>query len=221
MAVFFLCLGWAVPVRAEIYHFIDADGVRHFTNVPTDSRFQRLMIQDPDAVKAQSRRAQTLSILETIHRAAQRYSLEPPLIQAMVRVESNFDPLAVSSAGAMGLMQLMPQTARNWSVQNPFDPVENIWGGVRYFRYLMDLFENDPVLALAGYHAGERRVRAAGGVPAIPATQKYVKKVLKFYRSYRQKEPADAAVYRRVMPGGTLAFSDQPDPYGRLDGLLP
>jgi hypothetical protein len=116
-----------------------------------------------------------------IHKYANMHGLDPSLVRAVMRHESGFNPCAVSPKGAQGLMQLMPGTADLMGVSNPFDPEQNIAGGVGYLRYCLDRFNNDVALALAAYNAGPERVARTGGVPAIPETQSYVKNVLETY----------------------------------------
>ncbi len=122
-----------------------------------------------------------------IMRASQAYNVEAALIRAIILAESNYNPLAVSRAGAQGLMQLMPSTARWLGVEDSFDPDLNIDGGVRYFKTLLDRFGGDVELALAAYNAGSRYVRYYGGVPPFRATRLYIQKVLKYTRIYRQE----------------------------------
>jgi len=121
------------------------------------------------------------SVETVIDEAAKRHDVDPELVKAMVRVESNFNPRAVSNKGAMGLMQLIPGTARRFGVGNVFNPVENIDGGVRYLKYLLGLFEGDVKLSLAAYNAGEHAVERHGGVPPYRETQNYVKKIADVY----------------------------------------
>ena len=125
-------------------------------------------------------------IERSIQKAAARYSLSPDLIRGVIRAESNFQADAVSSAGAKGLMQLMPETALRMNVSNAFNPKENIEGGVRYFKYLLSLFNNDLRLSLAAYNAGENVVAQLGTIPPYRETVDYVRRVLDFYRSYKQ-----------------------------------
>ena len=120
-----------------------------------------------------------------IRSAAERYGLSTPLLKAVMAVESNFDPAAVSEKGAAGLMQLMPGTARDLEVSDAHDPAQNIDGGARYLRLLHDRFGNDLEKVLAAYNAGPEAVRRSGGaVPAIPETQEYVRKVMSLYQAY-------------------------------------
>jgi soluble lytic murein transglycosylase-like protein len=111
---------------------------------------------------------------EAVVRIASEHALPPQLIHSVIRVESNYNPYAVSSKGALGMMQLVPETARRFGVRNVFNPVENIQGGAKYLRYLLDLFDGSYPLALAAYNAGEGAVARYGGIPPYPETQNYV-----------------------------------------------
>ncbi|MCK9230552.1 MAG: lytic transglycosylase domain-containing protein [Syntrophales bacterium] len=122
---------------------------------------------------------------DIIEERAQRYGIEPELVKAIIMAESGYDPMAVSSGGARGLMQLMPRTAESLGVEDCFDPVENIDAGIRHFRDLMDQFDEQTTLALAAYNAGSRRVREYQGVPPYPATKIYIKNVFRYYRYFK------------------------------------
>lgn len=116
-------------------------------------------------------------IAETVDRIARQNQLSPRLVHSVIQAESNYDPNAVSPKGAQGLMQLIPATARRFGVSNVFDPADNIQGGARYLKYLLELYKGDEGLALAAYNAGEGAVSRYGGVPPFPETQSYVAKV--------------------------------------------
>lgn len=161
--------------RSEIYQFTGEDGVIHFTNVPTDPRFRRMREDRPGS-----------SIQRTIADSARRYNVDPALVRAVIKVESDYDPSAVSKAGAVGLMQLMPATAVKLDVRDPFNPHENIRGGVKHLGYLLYQFNGNVTLALAAYHAGETRVKRYGAVPPITQTRRYIRKVLAAYDKYRR-----------------------------------
>lgn len=118
---------------------------------------------------------------ELIYSKAMKYQVEPSLVFAMIQVESSGKSRAISRKGAKGLMQLMPATARQMKVRNPFNPEENIEGGVKYLRYLLDRFNGDIAFALAAYNAGPRKIERFGGIPPIKETQRYVKRVLSIY----------------------------------------
>jgi len=124
---------------------------------------------------------------ELIQRTAARVSLDPMLIKSVMHAESAFNPDAVSHKGASGLMQLMPATARRYGVSSVFDPRQNVMGGARYLSHLLDRFDGDLELALAGYNAGENAVDAAGGIPPYAETRHYVGKVMRLYREYRNQ----------------------------------
>ena len=145
-----------------------------------------------------------------------RNQVDPDLVKAVIRVESGFDAKAVSSKGAMGLMQLIPATAQRFGVQNPFDPKQNIEGGTNYLKYLLDLFGGDLKLSLAAYNAGEHAVQRYGGVPTIPETQDYVRKVTSIYKTGDAAAPAKGAanqppqvpITRYVDEYGVVHFSN-------------
>ncbi|HNK13250.1 MAG TPA: lytic transglycosylase domain-containing protein [Nitrospira sp.] len=131
------------------------------------------------------RRPAPESIASLIATYAEQYALDPALLQAIIKVESNFNSDAVSSKGAIGLMQLMPLTAAAFHVLDPFDPKDNIRAGAALLRGLLDRFGGDLSLALAAYHLGEARVRQTVGMPSLPATQLYVDRVLGYYERFR------------------------------------
>jgi soluble lytic murein transglycosylase-like protein len=146
-----------------------------------------------------------------IRDAAERYGLSEQLVAAVIRVESGFNPRAVSPKGAQGLMQLMPGTASMLGVRNSFDPRENIDGGVRHLRSLIDRFSDNLALALAAYNAGERAVVQHGGIPPYPETQQYVTKVMSFYGASADVgvEPP-TQIYRMEAPDGTTTYTNIP-----------
>jgi soluble lytic murein transglycosylase-like protein len=133
-----------------------------------------------------------LPVAALVEESAQRHQVDPLLVHSMIRAESNYNPFAVSPKGAEGLMQLMPATARRWGVNNSFDPAENLEGGVRYLRYLLDLFGEEK-LAVAAYNAGEQAVIRYGGVPPYPETLSYVRQVGNSYAGAKQSAPPAAA----------------------------
>lgn len=183
--------GWpalAMAAPSEIYHAVSPDGVVFFTDAPTHPRFKRFHVGAclcrPKLSGPQLER--------TIARQARRFGLHPALLRAIIKAESNFDPAAVSRSGAIGLMQLMPETATKLAVQNPYDPEDNVKGGARYLRYLLDRYRGNLRLALAAYNAGERRVDRYGQLPPFAETHRYVTTVLRYYRRF-VRESSDAS----------------------------
>ena len=196
------CLGLALtgviafvlvgPERARagnaVYRYIDARGVMHFTDAPVDTRYQRedpvrlegLAFAPPRRVRVPTERDYDHLILEV----AAQHGVEPGLVKAVIAAESNFKPHAVSRVGAQGLMQLMPATAADLGVERPFGVVENIDGGVRYLRAMLDRF-GDVARALAAYNAGPGAVDRYRSVPPYPETRAYIKRVLEYHRRYQ------------------------------------
>jgi len=129
-----------------------------------------------------------------IRKVADRHQVDPELIHAIVNVESGYDSRAVSRKGAMGLMQLIPATARRFGVEDPFDPRQNIEGGTTYLKYLLGLFDGNLALSLAAYNAGENSVRREGGIPPFSETREYVRKVRSIYQPFQALEPSESPV---------------------------
>lgn len=172
--------------HASIFACKDSRGTVRFTNAPTDGScipFQTESVVSRKAVQVPTGGG---SYDPHIWAMANRYHLDPYLIKAIILTESDFNAQAISRKGARGLMQLMPATARELRVRDPFNPHQNIEGGSKYLRYLMNTFSGNLVLSLAAYNAGPGAVMRAKGLPRIPETTRYVVKVLKNYRSYRK-----------------------------------
>jgi len=179
--------------RADVYMHRDADGVVHLSNVPSEALARRVLHERPRMDAALSPLPPTTQppfairsrlYDELIADVAAREEVEFALVKAVMHAESAFDPLAVSSKGALGLMQLMPATARMHGVRDVFTPEDNIEGGVRHLRMLLDRYAGNVVLAVAAYNAGSTRVDSAGHVPMIPETREYVARVIRFRAGY-------------------------------------
>jgi soluble lytic murein transglycosylase-like protein len=177
-----LSLFMSITAWADVYRYVDKNGVWHFTNVKTDRRYT-IFIRS-------SRKTPAEYIKEysgIINQASKRFGIDAHFIRAIIKAESGFDHKATSSKGAQGLMQLMPGTADDMAVEDPFDPEENIFGGARYFSLLLKRFENDKILALAAYNAGPEAVESYKGVPPFPETKAFVKRVMDYYETYNSK----------------------------------
>jgi len=185
--IFFCLFLLATPSSAGIYRYVDERGVIHFTNCPRDAKFKLYIRESREDVGGGSssfvRDSNQYDSL--ISEFSKKYQVDFALIKAMIRAESGFNPFAVSRKGAKGLMQLMPETASRMNVSNILNPRENIEGGVRYFKYLLSLFDNDIRLSLAAYNAGENLVGELRSIPPYRETVDYIKKVLSYYQSYR------------------------------------
>jgi hypothetical protein len=197
--------GATPAARADIFRCKRPDGTRHYTNIREPGRRCELVVRsskrptpktsakkghrsgsatDGGALKDPTRYSRYDGL---IGEAARLYQLPEPFIRAVMRVESDFNPTVVSRAGAMGLMQLMPKTARSMGVSDPFDARQNILGGARYLRILANRFRGDLVLTVAVYNAGEGAVDKYNGIPPYKETQRYVRRVLKHYYAYRSE----------------------------------
>lgn len=178
---------WIAPTaaRADIYQSVDADGVIVFTSKPRPGS-KKVAIDNPVSLP-KDRSPERLTRYDAfIREAASLYQIPEELVRAVILVESNYDPRAVSHAGAIGLMQLMPGTAANMLVEDIYDPRQNILGGTRYLRVLANMFNGDIMLTVAGYNAGENAVIRYGGIPPYPETQGYVTRVVENYQRYRE-----------------------------------
>ncbi|CAG35156.1 lytic transglycosylase domain-containing protein [Desulfotalea psychrophila] len=179
-----------LPCSAAMYVCRDASGLS-YTNLPLLASCVPLQFKKQTVIPSAKETylwTDPASYSSHIRRASRRYRVDENFIRAMIRVESNFDRRAVSSKGAQGLMQLMPGTAKDLGVKNPFDPGENIAGGTRYFRRQLDRFDGDVILSLAAYNAGPNLVRRLGAVPQNRETPAYVKKVMRYYRLYKAQD---------------------------------
>ncbi len=180
---------------AEIYRYIDKDGVWSFSNRRKDNRYRRWVVGH-EKFWVDEGTPQTLG--EGLYddfflESAKITGLDPALLKAVAAQESGFNPRALSDKGAMGLMQLMPATAKELGVDDPWNPQSSVSGGARYLRMLVDSFGNDIELALAAYNCGEKPVRRVMKIPAIEETQDYVKRVMRYYSLFAEKHDTPAS----------------------------
>jgi soluble lytic murein transglycosylase len=172
-------------VHADIYMYIDESGVMHFTNTPTSNQYEyKIYVKEKTAV---SRGFYTTNKYDHfISDAAEQTGVDSRLLKAMIKAESDFDPRAISRKGAMGLMQIMPENFKMLDLENPFDPWQNIKAGAQYFQQLYKRFNGKLALSLAAYNAGPTAVDRYKRIPPYQETEEYVRRVLRYYRTFKQ-----------------------------------
>ena len=169
---------------ADIYRYIDENGVMHFTNAPTSSSNEfKLFLRERGTPAPSWYHSEKYDDLITS--ASERFGVSFPLLKAIIKAESDFDARAVSKKGAKGLMQIMPQNFKLLGIKDPFDPTQNINAGARYFRQLYDRFKGKLALSLAAYNAGPTAVDRYKTIPPYDETEEYVRRVLKYYYKYK------------------------------------
>lgn len=206
-SAFVIALGVLLPISAaaEVYSYVDDEGVLHLTNIQEDDRFEPyagpdvegyggklpLVVELPGGSPEQRSRVvypvDVDRFDDVLRRAADHYRLPFAFVKAVAKVESNFNPRAVSPKNAKGLMQLIDATAALMEVRDPFDPEQNVFGGARYLRTLANRFDGNMALTAAAYNCGPERVERLGRIPNITETRKYVKRVLQMYRYYLEQ----------------------------------
>jgi soluble lytic murein transglycosylase-like protein len=200
----------ATPAGAEVLKRTAPDGTRYYTNIQPTQSVRRTSYTP--ATPRWSERPRLLdqgAYTREIAEASARYAVPERLVWAVIRAESGFDHRAVSRKGARGLMQLMPETAAILGVRDPFDPRQNIHGGVRHLRALMERFSYDLRLAVAAYNAGEKAVVTFGDVPPYPETREYVTRVMRFYGAPIEWGPlAGNGIHQLVEPDGTVVYTN-------------
>ena len=221
----FLCF-LSRTASSQVYTYVDEKGVRTFTNTPPREAVKDLKISGappptaPVSDVATPKASRESDYMRIIEKYAPQYQLDPALVQSMITQESGFKSRAVSSKGARGLMQLMPATAARLGVRNSFDPEENIRGGMKHMRNLLDMFDNDLVLSLAAYNAGENLVQRTGRVPGYRETHDYVRSITRRYgRKHvvppNETLPAPLPMFRYVDRDGVLHLTNIPPVRGQ------
>jgi len=196
----------------EIVCVTDEHGRKIFINTGAQSESATRATRP---AKADNASLPTPEINEAVDQTASRLQIDPQLVHAIIKVESEYHPRAVSRKGAMGLMQLVPETAQRFGVQNPFNIKQNIEAGSSYLKHLLDTFGGDIPLSLAAYNAGESAVQRFGGIPAFAETQAYVRKVTGIYESSSPSgtsaagnKPPASAITRFVDERGVMHYSN-------------
>ncbi len=218
------------PVRAQIAPLVDDHGKLIYINGDSLSHRSRSTISSPPDDRQMPSHALTAAPAPSygsmlgaqdgpmdriVQAAAQRHNVDPALVKAVIRTESGWNPRAVSRKGAVGLMQLIPETAQRYGVGNPFDPVQNVEGGTMYLKSLLDRYNGDLTKSLAAYNAGEHAVDQSRGVPQIPETIRYIQKVTDAYfqpgsgRDLSLWSPPSAPVRKEIDPGGRVVYTNE------------
>jgi len=223
LSAFLMVLLNITAAEADIYRYADEDGVICYTDSPMNKKAERVMKTETTSPREPQGKSKGIRGETDFHGIvadkASKYAIDPSLVHAVIKTESNGNPYAVSRKGAMGLMQLMPGTASDLEVRNPFDPEENIDGGTKYLRDLIERFKGDLTLALAAYNAGPKAVEKRGSVPEIAETKQYVRKVLSLYNGvpYHPLPSSGASavsrteqIYKIVTEDGSILFTNSP-----------
>jgi soluble lytic murein transglycosylase-like protein len=216
----------ASPAHGQVASYVDESGKRVFVNADPPARPQVALAKRTPAVRpaatpaaAPARSGSSSSpsreaLGQLAHATAEQHEIDPALVRAIIEAESNWNPTAVSSKGALGLMQLIPATADRFGVQNAFDPEQNLSGGVRYLRMLLERYNGDLDRTLAAYNAGEGAVERAGGIPNYAETRAYVQKVTdSYFRPGSGRRPmwwnVKRPIYRAVDERGRVVFTNE------------
>ncbi|MGD9330275.1 MAG: transglycosylase SLT domain-containing protein [Desulfobacterales bacterium] len=179
-----LMVGAGSPLSADIYMYRDADGVMHFTNTPSSPEYRLYIRTHKPRFSSPTNHRQYDRI---IREASRRHGVDFFLLKAVIQAESSFNPRAVSKKGARGLMQIMPENYPALNINDPFDPRQNIMGGTFYLRTLYDRYEGKLALTLSAYNAGPTIVDRYQRIPPIAETERYVEKVMRYYRHYKDR----------------------------------
>ncbi len=206
---------------ADIYKHVSDDGIVSFTNAPLDRNSKVAIKEEKITQTAKKENNKSFANKDAYRNVAKekaiKHNMDPQLVKAVITAESNWNPYAVSKKGALGLMQLIPATASLMGVKNPFNPDENIDGGIRYLKHLLEKFNGNITLALAAYNAGPGRVEKTKTVPAIPETVTYVKRVMDYYlrnkeisavEDSKEIKGSDYKIQKLVLEDGTILFTN-------------
>lgn len=219
LLVTILVLFSGLESSADIYKYISDDGTVYFTNAPVEKN-GTVVVRERGFYRRSNKKYSNVyvdkeSFHNMVEERAKLHNIDPQLVKAVIKAESNWNPNAVSPKGAQGLMQLMPSTASILGVGNPFDPEDNIDGGIRYLKYLLQKFNGNLTLALAAYNAGPKLVERIKSIPPIPETITYVKRVINYYSGGRGAANTDFAKIRRedriqrmILKDGTVLFTN-------------
>ena len=194
------CIALCSAVYADIYKYVDENGVTHFTNVPKGSEYEKVIESNTDPSPT--------NFDYIIRQKSVKYDIEPSIIKAVIEAESNWDDKAVSKKGAIGLMQLMPATARDMQISNRYDPEQNIEAGTRYLKMLLERFNGDMELAVAAYNAGPTNVEKSGGIPSFSETKKFVRNVISTYKE--KSDESHKRIYKVMNDDGTVVYTNIP-----------
>jgi len=202
------------PTRAQIASYVDERGKLVYMN-DDSTKVSHGSATNPLTAKASTSVTPPDHLEKIVREAAERHKVDPALVKAVISTESGWNPHAISRRGAVGLMQLIPETAQRYGVGNPFDPAQNVEGGTTYLRSLLDRYNGDLVKSLAAYNAGEHAVDLSGGVPALRETQRYVQKVTDEYfrpgsdRDQALWSPPKSSLRQEVDSKGRLVYTNE------------
>jgi soluble lytic murein transglycosylase len=185
LSAIIIILALVSSAHADIYMYIDANGVMHFTNAPTSNQHE-YKVYLKERISVSTRFQATDKYDKLISNASKEFNVDSRLLKAMIKAESDFDPRAISTKGAMGLMQIMPENFKMLNIENPFDPWQNIRAGAQYFKKLYKRFNGKLALSLAAYNAGPTAVDRYKSIPPYQETEEYVRRVLRYYRTFKQ-----------------------------------
>jgi soluble lytic murein transglycosylase len=185
LSAIIIIVAFVSSVHADIYMYIDANGVMHFTNAPTSNQHE-YKVYLKERISVSNGFHATDKYDKLISNASKEFNVDSRLLKAMIKAESDFDPRAISRKGAMGLMQIMPENFKMLNIENPFDPWQNIRAGAQYFKKLYKRFNGKLALSLAAYNAGPTAVDRYKNIPPYQETEEYVRRVLRYYRTFKQ-----------------------------------